>query len=350
MSYIRGMVISFIFCAIFWGILAWSMHRDRSRYRNVIFLFLAIVFTVPFLLSFTFKASGTIAGILMLALFLFVLVLPVFLIANGVTMMRKEGRSLANLLSFGLGIATLIAEISGVFLIVFPYFYDGGYGKILAGVPLAIVFIVTTVTYGSFCFGLFALYTLFLQIIPGRRDFDYVIIHGAGLLDGNRVSKLLADRLDKAIMVYQKDPTPPILIPSGGKGSDETISEAEAMSKYLIEHGIPEDKILPEDKSMTTYENIRNSKNLIMSRGGENAYIALVTSNYHVYRALRYCRKVGLKCTGIGSHIAAYYWPSALIREFIAIHREKKHLIIFVLGWLISLLPFFALLAEQITA
>ena len=53
-----------------------------------------------------------------------------------------------------------------------------------------------------------------------------------------------------------------------------------------------------------------------------------------MYRALRYCRKIGLKCTGIGSHVAFYYWPSALIREYIAIHCEPKHAVIFAAGWL----------------
>ena len=141
-------------------------------------------------------------------------------------------------------------------------------------------------------FVIFMIYSLFLQIIPHKKDFDYLIIHGAGLLDGRRVSKLLADRLDKAILVYRKDPTPPILIPSGGKGSDEAISEAEAMAEYLIAKGIPEDKIIKEDQSATTFENLKNSKAIIDSMAGSR-YTALVTSNYHVYRALRYCRAVG---------------------------------------------------------
>jgi len=165
-----------------------------------------------------------------------------------------------------------------------------------------------------------------------------VIIHGAGLLDGNRVSKLLSDRIDKAIDVYSKDPSPTILIPSGGQGGDETVSEAEAMAEYIRAKGIPESDILLEDKSTTTLENLQNSKELIDSREGRK-YTALVTSNYHVYRALRYCRIIGLKCTGIGSHVALYYWPSALIREFAAIHREKKHLIAFLAGWVICMLP-----------
>ena len=101
---------------------------------------------------------------------------------------------------------------------------------------------------------------------------------------------------------------------------------------YLLEQGIPESDILMEDRSTTTLENLKFSKDIIDSREGRK-YTALVTSNYHVYRALRYCRRVGLKCKGIGSHVALYYWPSALIREFIAVHTEKKHAILFVLGW-----------------
>jgi uncharacterized SAM-binding protein YcdF (DUF218 family) len=163
-----------------------------------------------------------------------------------------------------------------------------------------------------------------------------VIIHGAGLLHGDQLTKLLRDRLDKAIEVYRKDPTPPKMIPSGGRGADETVSEAEAMKRYLLEQGIPESDIILEDASKTTFENLRFSKQILDGIEGRH-YTALVTSNYHVYRALRYCRRIGLKCTGIGSHVAFYYWPSALIREFIAIHSEKKHAALFLAGWLLCI-------------
>ncbi|MBQ5340930.1 MAG: YdcF family protein, partial [Oscillospiraceae bacterium] len=166
------------------------------------------------------------------------------------------------------------------------------------------------------------------------RDFDYVVIHGAGLINGEKVTKLLSDRLDKAIDVYRKDPTPPKMIPSGGQGSDEKVSEASAMKDYLLEHGIPESDIIMEDRSTTTFENLRFSKEIIDSFDGRK-YTALVSSNYHVFRAMRYARMIGLSCTGIGSHVAFYYWPSALIREYIAIHAEKKHLIMLIIGWLL---------------
>ena len=105
------------------------------------------------------------------------------------------------------------------------------------------------------------------------------------------------------------------------------------MRRYLLQQGIPEADILMENRSATTLENLRFSKQILDEQEGRK-YTALVTSNYHVYRALRYCRRIGLKCTGIGSRVAFYYWPSALIREFIAIHTEKKHALLFVLGWL----------------
>lgn len=181
-------------------------------------------------------------------------------------------------------------------------------------------------------------YCLFLQIIPHKRDFDYVIIHGSGLHKDGTVTQLLKDRCDKAIEVYRKDPSPPILVPSGGQGADEVCSEAMAMKNYLLSQGIPENRIEMEDQSTTTWENLKFSKTLIESFPGRH-YVALVTSNYHVYRALRYCSKLNFSCTGIGARVASYYRPSALIREFVAVHREPKHLILFLIGYVLDIAP-----------
>ena len=129
-----------------------------------------------------------------------------------------------------------------------------------------------------------------------------------------------------------------MLIPSGGRGDDEKLSEAQAMKNYLLEHGIPEENILMEDRSATTRENLRFSKSIIDSREGTKK-TALVSSNYHVYRCLRYAREEGLKCTGIGADVALYYWPSALIREFIAIFLSKKFILWALVGYLIFIAP-----------
>lgn len=330
------MIAICVLAIIFWGLLIITFTLDRSRYRNCYFLFFAVLFTIGTVSAVAEEFESSFILIEFLVLFIALLITPFFLIWNGVLMFRREGHSLANLLSFVLGLVVLIGEIATFVAILMPEMVGSSWtgGGYLYDLSLVSMFISVSVIYLSVSFVIFMLYCIFLQIIPRKRDFDYVIIHGAGLLEGGRMSKLLSQRLDKAIEVYRKDPTPPILIPSGGKGSDEIISEAEAMERYLIEKGIPADVIIKEDQSATTFENLVNSKAIIDAREGTK-YTVLVTSNYHVYRALRYCRRIGLKATGVGSNVAFYYWPSALIREYIAVHAEKKHLIILIAGWVL---------------
>ena len=325
-------------CLLFWGVLAVSVTVDRSRFRNCIYLLLAAASSAPlFCVLSGSHALGT-ARALSILIFAVLLSVPAVLIENGVIMYRKEGRSLQNMLSLLMGILVGVGELCFFLFFIFPIFWSDQNSEFITTGMKVLLFISLSVIYVSVVFVSFMSYTVLLQLIPRKRDFDYVIIHGSGLLRGREVSKLLADRIDKAIEVYEKDPTPPILIPSGGKGRDEEISEAEAMEQYLIEHGIPKDHIIREDRSTTTRENLIFSKKIIDERAAD-PYVALVTSNYHVYRALSLCDDIDLECTGIGAHVARYYWPSALLREFAAIMSKKKNLLIFIAGWLCSVIP-----------
>ena len=327
--------ITLLFTLIFWGLFYYSFSRDRSRYRNCHLLFFALLSLIPFVVNISGEHAREVLMTSSLLTIAALLIVPFFLIHNGIVMIKKEGRCAAHLLSLALGIAVLVGEILvGYNIVVYSMVFGLEAQAVYLHSPVFLVttLISVTVIYGSISFVIFMIYSVFLMIIPRSKDFDYIIIHGAGLINGEKVSRLLQQRLDKAILVYRKDPSPTKLIPSGGKGSDENISEAEAMKRYLLEQGIPESDIILEDQSTTTFENLRFSKAIIDSREGRK-YTALVTSNYHVYRALRNCRRVGLKCKGIGSHVAFYYWPSALIREFIAVHTEKKHALLFTLGW-----------------
>lgn len=328
-------MVTLLFTLIWWGIFYNSFKKDRSRYRNCYLLAAALISLIPLAVIASGPHAGAMIGITTYTLAFALLIVPFFLIINGIVMIRREGRSMAHLLSLVLGIVVLIGEVL-TFYNMFYLFRLFGYAKAQEYYSsdsfLVQAMIIVTVIYGSLSFVIFMFYSLFLMIIPRNRDFDYVIIHGAGLLQGSRISKLLQDRLDKAIEVYRSDPSATKLIPSGGKGSDEDLSEAEAMKGYLLEQGIPESDIILEDRSTTTLENLQFSKDIIDSFEGRK-YTALVTSNYHVYRALRYCRRVGLKCKGIGSRVAFYFWPSALIREYIAVHTEKKHAASLLLGW-----------------
>ena len=164
---------------------------------------------------------------------------------------------------------------------------------------------------------------------------DYIIVLGSGLMGGNRVTPLLAGRIDRALKVYRrqadKKKKPPMLIMSGGKGGDEQIAEGEAMKRYALKQGIPEDRILVEGQSENTYENMLFSRKLIESREADmkHLHILFSTSNYHVFRAGIYARKAELKAQGIGAKTKFYFWYNALLREYVAIlaMHKKTHIV-----------------------
>ena len=320
--------------AVVWGLTILCAVLWPQRYWNSFLLLASLLVTMLFVSDF-FKADAR--GWFLLACFLLtmlaLLLVPLLLILNGVQMLRRESFSPAHMLSLALGIVVGVGEIAAVG-------YVQGLSEFLpiGRASFWILLLAETVFYFSFLVLSFVLYTVFIQIMPHRMRFDYVIIHGCGLKNGDQLTRLLSDRVDKAMKIYRRCKVKPIIIPSGGRGGDETISEAQAMKDYLLAHGIPEESILLEDNSATTLENLRNSKALIDAREGRKR-TALVSSNYHIYRCLRLARKVGLKCIGIGARVAFYYWPSALIREFIAVFVTKRFLIWAILGYLLFISP-----------
>ena len=320
-----------------WGLtIALTLLRPQ-RYLNSILLVLSLLTTIVFTVGFFGHETGShVLLACFLLIMLMLLLVPLLLIINGVQMIRRESVSPAHLLSLGLGVAVGIGETAVVIYVL------GLSGTIGAGHwNLWVLLIAATVFYFSFLVLCFVLYSVFIQIMPHRMNFDYVIIHGCGLSGGNRMTKLLSNRVDKAIQIYGKCAKKPFIIPSGGQGSDERVSEARVMSDYLIAHGIPADHILPEDRSTTTRENLLYSRQIIDNRQSSGR-VALVSSNYHIYRCLLLARDVGLKCTGIGADVALYFWPSALIREFIAVFISKRFFPWAILGYLLFISPIIA--------
>ena len=113
------------------------------------------------------------------------------------------------------------------------------------------------------------------------------------------------------------------------------------MKRYLLEKGIPDANILKEDKSVNTFENLRNCREMIEARGGSKG-TAVCTSNYHVLRALIYSKQNQLVADGVGSHTAWYYWPSAMIREFAGLC--KIYFMPVMIGYLVTAVLFMAVL------
>jgi len=320
--------------AIVWAVtVACTVFRPQ-RYFNSLLLMLALQVTMLFVSGFF---GDEIRPYVLLACFLLIMLalflVPALLIANGVQMIRRESVSPAHLLSLALGVVVGVGEIATVvYVLTLSDFIHIGKANLL------VMLLAVTVFYFSSLVLSFVIYSLFIQIMPHRMNFNYIVIHGCGLAGGEKLTKLLSDRVDKAIELYRKCRVKPVIIPSGGRGDDEKLSEAQAMKNYLLAHGIPEEHIIPEDRSATTRENLSFSRDIIDGREGPRK-TALVSSNYHIYRCLRLAREVGLKCVGVGAHVAPYYWPSALIREFIAVFLTPGFLIWALIGYLLFVSP-----------
>lgn len=247
----------------------------------------------------------------------------VALVINGTVLVQLEGRRLRNLLSMlALAAYPLLAR----------------YRTSSAALVTVLAFMVL---YLSFLFVSYLAGAVFFGFPPPRTNQHFLVVLGCGV-KGERVPPLLAGRLDKAVQFYFRQARraqPPCLIVCGGKGEGEDIPEAEAMAPYLREKGIPEQDILREDQSTNTYENLRNAKD-IMDSAMERYRCALVTSNYHLFRAALLSRKVGIRrCRGLGSPTAGYYLPNAFLREFIgalALHK-RWHIAVCVILALMTL-------------
>ncbi|HDR7795259.1 TPA: YdcF family protein [Bacillus luti] len=145
-------------------------------------------------------------------------------------------------------------------------------------------------------------------------DADYIIVLGSKV-NGTNPSYSLQYRIDKAAE-YLKAHEKTIAIVSGGQGKGEDISEALAMKKGLIKQNIDENRIIMEDKSTSTAENIKFSKPLIpanMKKG------MIVTNDFHMFRAKKIAAKQGLQLEGLPAKTPKPIIISSNIREYLAI-------------------------------
>ena len=148
-------------------------------------------------------------------------------------------------------------------------------------------------------------------------DSKVVVVLGCQV-KGTRPSKMLKRRLDAAIDLMNNDEDT-ICIVSGGQGWNEAISEAEAMQTYLIDNGISPDRVIAEDKSTNTYENLKFTRDILDERGlGRD--ITIATDGFHEYRASLIAKKLDF---GDVSSCPAYtkfrYLPTYWVREWIGL-------------------------------
>ena len=148
---------------------------------------------------------------------------------------------------------------------------------------------------------------------------DYIIVLGAQV-KGTRVSNTLKKRLDTAVSYLKENPAT-VAIVSGGQGVGEDISEAEAMKSYLLQYGIEEKRIIKEEKSTNTNENIRFSKELMRTA---DAPVAIVTNGFHVFRAVGIAKKQGLSSAqGLSAPSDKILFINYYIREVLGVMKDK---------------------------
>ena len=329
-----------------------DMRVSMYRYRNVRDLGL-LLFVAGTLLGFGPSVIGhrslsdTVTSVASAAGMFSTLLLPVAFLTfvlvtlSNIQLMRKEGRNWRNMLGCFLGIFVCLATVFPYLMSDYLYWHSSidfhretGILRHLETAAEEIIF--TGVAYLE-CI---LLATVILSVKAARHippfDRDYVLILGSQINGDGTLTKLLQGRADRALefarLQREAGGPEPVFVPSGGQGPDEVISEAEAVRRYLLETGVPDERILPEDRSSNTYENLRNSCALIREREGEReAKIAFSTTNYHVFRAGMLAWSQGIRAEGIGSRTRRYFWINAFVREFIAtLYSERRtHFLVF---------------------
>lgn len=152
----------------------------------------------------------------------------------------------------------------------------------------------------------------------GREGLDYIIVLGAQMKQEGP-SVVLQFRLDAAFE-YLTANEETVCIVSGGQGRNEPCSEAEGMYKYLTEKGIAAERILMEDKSTDTSENIAYSIALMEKK---DASVGIVTNDFHVFRGVHLAKGAGLKdVCGIAADSNIFFRLNNMVREFFGIMKD----------------------------
>lgn len=216
------------------------------------------------------------------------------------------------LLIFGMSFSIIIIFAIAVYASAYVLARYNGYSMLLK--IMTFTFIILTISFLVIMFLVSGDLNSNDELVE---DIDFVVILGAGL-DGTKLSKTLKQRLDQAIEYLNHNQEVRIIL-SGGQGPGELISEAEAMGKYLVSNGISKERLIYENKSTTTKENLQNSKDIIEKLGIPNPKVMIITSDYHMYRAKMIAKELSINAYGISSETPIFIRLNYLIREYFAV-------------------------------
>lgn len=283
------------------------------------------MFTMMYIYSLI-KNAGT---VFVMFSFPVMVIVVLSLIVSNISLIRHEGRSFVNLLGFVL--SGLIVVGYGVSIWLDRNLSMGSeqeiriYNTVTSLYNTVFVYFQAMLLSASLC-GVIAV------LKRPRYDKTHVIILGCAIADDGTPLPLLRGRIERAIGFAQAQKAAGggeiVFVPSGGQGADEVMAEAESMRDYLLSRGVSGDRILLEDRSATTEENMRFSLEKIKAECSEPR-IVFSTSGYHVLRSGLISRSEGLDADGIGSRTKWYFFPNAFVREFVGllVSKWKQHLV-----------------------
>lgn len=224
------------------------------------------------------------------------------------------------LLMYGVGInfGILFPGVLGMLFVILGIFYNY-FGMDLLGIkhPLNRKVLITVGTLWLMSFVIIE-----GLIISGARSdedkpVDYIVVLGAAL-HGDNLSFTLRSRMDTALKYLNSHPKTKVVV-SGGRGLGETLTEAEAMRRFLVNNHISDKRILKEEKSTSTIENLRFSKSILAKDPKFNQRIMIVTNDFHLYRGKNLAKRIGLTAYGLPAKTPRSIIFNVYCREYLAI-------------------------------
>ncbi|MBR4655837.1 MAG: YdcF family protein [Oscillospiraceae bacterium] len=266
----------------------------------------------------------------MIYTFPFLLLFSAALAVSNLSLIRHEGFRPVNLL----GILLALVLVGGqVLLFVRDYSVSGSQQEVMLHDLLSNLLAAIYLYFECMMLGTMVADGVTARYEP-EKDKDYLIVLGCAIRRDGTPTPLLRGRLERALRFARAQEAQtgraPIFVLSGGQGADETVSEAECMRRWLAEQGVPAERMLLEDRSTDTAENMAFSKELIFARDPQ-ARVAFSTNKFHVFRSGIKARRVKLRAVGMGCKSKWYFWPNAAVREFIGLltqHKGKQLLIL----------------------
>lgn len=153
----------------------------------------------------------------------------------------------------------------------------------------------------------------------GEKGLPYIIVLGAQMKESGP-STTLARRLDAAVSYLEENPDT-LCVVSGGQGASEPVTEASGMRDYLLRKGIDDARILLEERSQNTQQNLEFSRRLIPAKIQK---AGIVTSNFHVYRGVRLAKSQGFpEAVGIAAPSSLFFLPNNMLREFFGVVKDR---------------------------